>query len=439
MKVFGKIFIKAAIVFIFLSCATMAKETENNSSPQQIILYSNIAPKPDLEPEAKTDADAKAIEVEEAEAQEVANEESIENEELEVEDAETAEYEEPVEDAVSETLEKAEAEAPESSYAEVNAETAAEADAEAREITANEEPLVKVPERTTDFNLAAKAPLQEADNLAAISPARLPYQDTLFPIINPDDEEKTVIYTMPGTIEIELERTGWIYTGEKNGKRGIVLDSRRFVNGNTVFSFKITENDDYNIVFQLQNTSGDSEISNIYIRMDESGKEALNDSGSIASAGKEDPGSKIVTSPEKKENKEDAKRSSPQFDPLSTDTDSKIAAATAGTTSIPSSILQEVVLPQDVLKNATALADRGDYISAIDLLEQSVQKYPRHSDMDRIYYLLAKYYEADTAKKNAKKSIGYYSRIVDEFPLSDYVDESEKRIKYLEKHFIFIK
>ncbi|MCL2706368.1 MAG: outer membrane protein assembly factor BamD [Spirochaetaceae bacterium] len=437
MKVFGKIFIKAAIVFIFLSCATTAKETENNSTPQPIILYSNIAPKTDPEHEAKPDAnvttDVEAMEMKEAEAQEVANEESVEIEELEVEDAE------PIEDAEAEILEKAEeAAVPKNSDAEVNVETATKADAaaktdtEAREITTKGEPLVKAPERTADFNLAAKAPLQEADNLAAISPARLPYQDTLFPIVNPDDEERTVIYTMPGTIEIELERTGWIYTGEKNGKRGIVLDSRKFVNGNTVFSFKITENDDYNIVFQLQNTSGDSEISNIYIRMDEAGK----DSGSIASnAGNEDPGSKITTSPERKENIENTKASSPQFAPLSTDTDSKIAAAIADTTSIPSSI---VIPPQDVLKNATALADRGDYISAIDMLEQSVQNYPRHSDMDKIYYFLAKYYEADTAKKSAKKSIGYYSRIVDEYPLSDYVDESEKRIKYLEKHFIFI-
>jgi len=456
IKLFGKIFLILVIVFIFFSCKTLAKETEDSSSQTEEI--SAIDQDTEVKSEIAAEAEAET-ETEEETGETVAADAEVQKEtEAEVAESTDAESKE-IADAKADTevaVEAAakvvaEAAAKEAAQAKAKADTDAEArkkaEAEARakkeaeaKVTQEAAAQKKDPSMTEqeDKNILdmSKAPgKQGADTLQESPQIKKQDPDIFFPIMNSSDEERTVTYTMPGTIEIELERTGWIYTGEKNGKKGIVLDSRRFVDNNTIFTFKILENDDYNIVFHLQNTSGGSESSSIVIRRDGAEKESVIKPDNMeSSAVKEDSFPKIVTPSERKESREGSVPSSEK------DAAAIISSADSeSNASLRSASKQQADMsPQDVVKNAAALADKGDYVSAIDLLEEIVQKYPRLSDMDRVYYLLAKYYEAETPKRNAEKSIYYYSRILEEYPLSDYVDESEKRIKYLEKHFIYI-
>ncbi len=280
---------------------------------------------------------------------------------------------------------------------------------------------------------AQNAP-EKSNASAPVSPPKQPVPDIFFPIMNPDADERTVTYTMPGTIDIELAKTGWIYIGEKNGKRGIALDSRNFVNGNTVFTFKITENDDYHIVFQLQNTSGEPESSEVFLRRGEPGNtpsvaidtnpapaQTQPQAGTGNSASQ--PNSSLAAAPNM---------------PAASNTASSSSSASSPSPAPAPQPQADNSVPQDAIKIAATYADSGNYIAAIDLLERTLQSYPAYPEMDKIYYLLAKYYEAETSKRSAVKSVYYYNKILDEFPLSDYRDESEQRIKYLEKHFIYI-
>ena len=207
----------------------------------------------------------------------------------------------------------------------------------------------------------------------------------------------SVIYETAGIIEIVLDRPGWIFAGEKSGKKGISFESRQVIDDKTLFKFRIMEEGDYKIVFQLQDMSGKADISEVNVKQISSSSPESSSAGSGITVGKEK--------------------------------DSIINPGAAETGSLPENILSEAV----------SSADGGNYIMAIELLEMIVKDNPAWPELDKIYYLLGRYYEADTSRRSAAKSVFYYEKIIEDFPLSDYIHEAEDKIKYLRKHFIHIR
>ena len=60
------------------------------------------------------------------------------------------------------------------------------------------------------------------------------------------------------------------------------------------------------------------------------------------------------------------------------------------------------------------------------------------ASLDEVYFRLARIYEVDSPYRDLEKALKYYRLVYDLFPESLYVDEAEKRIKYLNRHFFLI-
>ncbi len=100
---------------------------------------------------------------------------------------------------------------------------------------------------------------------------------------------------------------------------------------------------------------------------------------------------------------------------------------------------ENAFLPEKAVEEALRLASEKNYEIAIELLELVAEREPRWKGIDRVYFLLGSFYEKESSRRSASKSVGYYSRIVEDYPLSDYVNEAEKRIIFLKKYFIHIR
>jgi len=84
-------------------------------------------------------------------------------------------------------------------------------------------------------------------------------------------------------------------------------------------------------------------------------------------------------------------------------------------------------------------AARGEISGAIDLLEQHLLEYPSRNGRDRVHYLLGSLYEADSERRDLRTSRMHYGVVVSEFPRSRYLDESQRRINYQNRHFFEIR
>ena len=78
-----------------------------------------------------------------------------------------------------------------------------------------------------------------------------------------------VLFDDPSHITVVLDGTGWIYTGEKDGKN-ITFLSRTVDGGKTVFSFRAGSGKVFVLNFQFQNTDGSSRRTDIELASRES-------------------------------------------------------------------------------------------------------------------------------------------------------------------------
>ena len=94
-------------------------------------------------------------------------------------------------------------------------------------------------------------------------------------------------------------------------------------------------------------------------------------------------------------------------------------------------------VPETILDEAEIAYNEENYEESIALLDEytSVGK----NSVDRALYLYAKNYESSKTDRNVKLAHSYYNKLVKTFPDSQYFDDSEKRILYLERFYIIIR
>ncbi len=73
------------------------------------------------------------------------------------------------------------------------------------------------------------------------------------------------------------------------------------------------------------------------------------------------------------------------------------------------------------------------------LLGEYLQKYSYTANADEAYFLLGKLYEENSAVRNIRESLKYYTDLQKEFPFSRYWEEAGNRIRYLNRHFIYVR
>ncbi len=99
------------------------------------------------------------------------------------------------------------------------------------------------------------------------------------------------------------------------------------------------------------------------------------------------------------------------------------------------------VIPEntkDLLEYCKTMAEDGNPEAAVELIESRMPDFD-FLELDSVYFFLAKQYESVSGLRDIRKSIDYYKKIVDEFPISLYWEDSRERINYLERRYIYIR
>ena len=93
--------------------------------------------------------------------------------------------------------------------------------------------------------------------------------------------------------------------------------------------------------------------------------------------------------------------------------------------------------------DATALAryclGRGDYRTAKDILDYILSAYPADPLIPEVLFLTGTLYEADTDFRDFRKSKDAYKEISGRFPESSLARQARERIKFLDRHFFYIR
>jgi TolA-binding protein len=92
--------------------------------------------------------------------------------------------------------------------------------------------------------------------------------------------------------------------------------------------------------------------------------------------------------------------------------------------------------PEDFLQKAREELQAGRPAAAIALLDQFRQQYPAGSD--EALWLFGQYYEAAGPSRNVLTALGYYRRLVQDYPQSPRYNDARRRIAYLERYYINI-
>ncbi|MCM8524934.1 MAG: tetratricopeptide repeat protein [Lentisphaeraceae bacterium] len=68
------------------------------------------------------------------------------------------------------------------------------------------------------------------------------------------------------------------------------------------------------------------------------------------------------------------------------------------------------------------------YRSAISVYKKIIKRFPKFSELDRVYYYMAHCYEKDD---NATKAIAIYAEFIQKFPKSKYLEIGKKKMSNL--------
>ncbi|HUX36936.1 MAG TPA: hypothetical protein VMV44_03470 [Rectinemataceae bacterium] len=153
--------------------------------------------------------------------------------------------------------------------AKADAEAKAKAEAEAR---AKAEAAAKAAAKKPAPHPAPAAPLVAASPQAPVQPAKVEtipsIPQSLVPIVDasvapPPSPQRSFQVELGGMASIPFVGTGWTYLGERDGKDGVLYDSRRFEGAGALFTLLASKLGEYNLRFlrqDLQNGTTTEEL-----------------------------------------------------------------------------------------------------------------------------------------------------------------------------------
>ncbi|MFP4363399.1 MAG: hypothetical protein ACLFR1_05975 [Spirochaetia bacterium] len=95
---------------------------------------------------------------------------------------------------------------------------------------------------------------------------------------------------------------------------------------------------------------------------------------------------------------------------------------------------------EDLLVSAGVFfEDQGNVPQAQSLLEQWLTSYEGNDNTDYVIYRLARLYEGQSDVRNIRRSLALYQKLVDEYPISQYWDTASQRVRYLQRHYFYIR
>jgi hypothetical protein len=271
---------------------------------------------------------------------------------------------------------------------------------------------------------------------------------------------RTVRATVGQLIEIPFRGTGWVFLGEIGSRRGIAYDSRRLDPEGQSFIFLAEEPGTYILKLYTEDYIRDY-ILNDHVQV------LIGEAPEPSGTGWFNPPSdwsRVIAEPRwpieagahnSNVPEETSLSASPQPSP------EKTAPTQEALPKIESSILDEEIIPdnpplsplastedpammipeysspEEYIMKAQEEFDAGRIAEAISILEQFRQYYP--SGSDEAFWLLGRFYEANSPSRDIRTSLDCYNRLVDEYPQSRRYADAIARIAYLERYYLNIR
>jgi hypothetical protein len=273
---------------------------------------------------------------------------------------------------------------------------------------AAEKPVIKPPPEKTRQPLAAPATAESFPVSGASG------GDAVFP---PSGGAATITTGPPRRISgivgrqvtVVLPGIGWIYVPGEDAGGKVRYVGKIVEEGNTEFTFALFERGDYNLKFQQQDLAANT------VRYDDVNL-AVHPPGAAAQ-----PSPPAASPPPA-----DTAVERPPREPAPQSPDPAPAAGS----SPPESGSE--------LQRLQKLAEEGQPEALARLEEYVIRHQTELEGLDELYFSLARMFEKDTPARDMKKSLLYYERVRDLFPLSRLWSESDTKSRYIRLNYFDI-
>jgi hypothetical protein len=234
------------------------------------------------------------------------------------------------------------------------------------------------------------------------------------------DIAQRVSVELGSRVEVPLEGTGWTYLGEKDGKDGVLYESRRYEGSGLVFVLNPTRTGEYTLRFQRQDAlrgKTNDELVGVTVS---------------PKAPKPSAAAQSATTPTAVQHS-----ASPSTEAAQLQGNSAPAASgsTAALPALPAAVPPDS--PEGLILVAKNELAAGKVPSAMAILDRFLSLYP--AGMDEAYYLYAFALEQNSPYRDIQKAYSYYKKVSDDYPESPLWDKAQERASYLERHYFEIR
>jgi soluble cytochrome b562 len=249
---------------------------------------------------------------------------------------------------------------------------------------------------------AAAAPLPGGRSGSISPPAELPQTEKRIESAPSVEPLSRITAEVGKTIRIILPGIGWIFLGEKESPGKVRYLGKEVSDDTTSFSFSVSAAGETQLQFQKQDLIA----------------KKISYESVIVSAGVErDPKQAVPT------------ESAPQEKALAQSDEEKSAG------------VKEAGIKETDLDHIERLLQEGNLEEAVKALDQYLASEPGKQlrNFDAWCFTLANLYETEPKVKDIKKAFYYYNKICENYPLSAYWEEANRRRKYIQQNFFDIR
>jgi hypothetical protein len=259
-------------------------------------------------------------------------------------------------------------------------------------------------------------------------------------------------------IELPFAGTGWTFLGEREGKSGVLYESRRYDDSGLVFVLNAAQEGDYVLRFQKQDLlrgMTNEELVAVKVLPRSVAQAAQPQAGPASQAGAQSaaavsPAATSAVAPAATTAATAAatvaKVSPGQPQPASSTSAASLAASLPASAGSPAAnpavqaAAQNLSLPDTpdglILTARNELA-ANRVAGALAALDRFLSLYP--SGMDEVFYLYGLSLEQNGPLKDIKRAYSFYKKLRDDYPQSEFWDKAADRASYIERHYFEIR
>jgi tetratricopeptide (TPR) repeat protein len=273
---------------------------------------------------------------------------------------------------------------------------------------------------------AKEAPKATAQPVLPLAPRSAAMDAAALPERQPDPI-RSVTAEAGMRVEVPLDGTGWTYLGEKEGREGVLYESRRFEGAGVVFALVASKPGEYLLRFQRQDAlRGLTYDELVALKVTpKAAVQALPAAGASGPAsGASGPAAGVAGSPNV------APAAVAAGGGATGSPDAALGASAPAAKPAPDS-------PEGMLLEAKNELGAGKVQGALDALDRLLARYP--SGMDEAFYLYALALEQNGPLKDVKRAYALYKKVCSDYPQSAFWDKAAERVAYIERHYFEIR